>query len=132
MTFGLASGAEGVRQGYAVVLAELLHVFPFIACSEIFRIVEGKMVSSQVEDEKQLYFGRIFAVLVVLRSGRLAAMDAVERRSSIQKSTTVLATLLERKSYLAELCAHSLIELMNQLKDVTEFEQTMLPVIVQV
>jgi hypothetical protein len=35
--------------------------------------------------------------------------------------------MMEKKSYLAELCAHSLVEMMSQVRDVTEFEAAMVP-----
>jgi hypothetical protein len=65
-------------------LTELLRLFPFLALSQLFAIVDAKMVAAQVEDEKQLYFGRVFAVICVLRSGRLANLNAAERKSVVQ------------------------------------------------
>lgn len=104
LVFGLASGQDGVRQGYATVLTELLSVFPFLTVHDIFNVVDSRIVSAQVEDEKQMFFGRIFAVIVVLRSGRLASLSTGIERATILQVSFCFCLGVTLRSHFACVC----------------------------
>lgn len=116
---GLASGREGSRQGFSITLSELLRRFPEVSLEKVMSVVEESMdaTGEKGDVEKQIYLGKIFAVACILRSGRLEAEVAASRAALLNQLLGVLVAMFEKKSYLKELVAHTVIELLAALRD---------------
>ncbi len=130
VTYGLASGREGSRQGFSVALAEILHAFPRqTILSKVLAIAEEKMdaTGEKGDVEKQIYFGKIFVVACVMRSGRLSTVEGAERDAVLAKCFEILVAMFEKKSYMKELVAHTLVELLHSLKSDREVREIALP-----
>ncbi|KXS11653.1 hypothetical protein M427DRAFT_72754 [Gonapodya prolifera JEL478] len=75
---GLPSSREGARQGFAVALTELLVVIPFVPITYVLETllrhtdVTGSMSG---QEEREMYFGRVFGVMSVVSSGRLSHLN---------------------------------------------------------
>ena len=118
LAVGLTSGREGSRQGFSVVLSELLRQFPQIGLSKFMSLVDEKMdpTGEKGDVEKQIYLGKIFAVVCVVRSGRLEMEKASDRASLLSQMFGVLVAMFEKKSYMKELVAHTMTELLGLLQ----------------
>ncbi len=130
VTYGLASGREGSRQGFGAVLTELLQSFPKqTPLGRVLAVVEEKMdpTGEKGDAEKQIYFGKIFAVACVMRSGRLATAEPAEREAVLGKCFAILVAMFEKRSYMKELVAHTLVELLGLLASERELRQIALP-----
>jgi len=71
---GLASSREGARQGFAMALTEVLHTFHYVPVSTVLDLMQNNLVvsgSAKSQEEKDVYFGWIFGLMAIIRSGRL-------------------------------------------------------------
>ncbi|KAI0831759.1 DNA polymerase phi-domain-containing protein [Trametes gibbosa] len=109
---GLASPRESSRLGFAVALTELLSRVDTVTCSQITRIIlessqtQGSMTG---QEERDVYFARLFGLTAVIQSGLLLRDSTLPSSSTaasdLDSYTQLLNELLalgEKKSWLRE------------------------------
>ncbi|KAJ3340124.1 hypothetical protein HDU93_007349 [Gonapodya sp. JEL0774] len=72
---GLPSSREAARQGFAVALTELLSLLSFIPITHVLdSLTKHTDVTGSMngQEEREMYFGRVFGVMSLVSSGRLA------------------------------------------------------------
>ncbi|KAH9857639.1 DNA polymerase phi-domain-containing protein [Lenzites betulinus] len=109
---GLASPRESSRLGFAVALTELLSRVNTVTCSQITRIIlessqtQGSMTG---QEERDVYFARLFGLTAVIQSGLLlrestlpSSSTAASDLASYEELITQLIAVGEKKSWLRE------------------------------
>ncbi|KAI0781313.1 DNA polymerase phi-domain-containing protein [Trametes elegans] len=109
---GLASPRESSRLGFAVALTELLSRIDTVTCAQIVQIIldssntQGSMTG---QEERDMYFARLFGLTAVIQSGLLlrdstlpSSSTAASDLDSFKDVLTQLLTLGEKKSWLRE------------------------------
>lgn len=109
---GLSSDRDGARQGYAMALVELLRMVEIVTPIEVLamahELIEAGGRNANLKDQRNAYFGRIFAYTALSSSGRLAESDA-----AVTQVLTHLLDLGSKKSYLTELCSEAEYDCIN-------------------
>lgn len=78
---GLASSRDAARQGFAVALTTLLKTFKEdVSLSEVWEKVESLLNAegASKQEERDVLFGRLFAILALVRSGRLYTEEGTQ------------------------------------------------------
>ena len=127
---GMASGREGSRQGYSVILTELLAQFPAVSVAAVLKLIRDKIdpAGEKGDIEKQCYFGRIFAINCLIQSGRLNSLPPSQRLDVFKECLRILVAS-DRKSYLKELVIDSVMGLLPSFKSSDELKEIALPLI---
>jgi DNA polymerase phi len=76
---GLQSSRDGARQGYCLALTEILCSYEEVLPQRVLDMVAEFMVISgsvKGQEERDVFFGRIFACMALIRSARLGAEDS--------------------------------------------------------
>ncbi|KAL9986840.1 hypothetical protein ACROYT_G001046 [Oculina patagonica] len=112
---GLASSRKGARQGFATVLTEVLSEFGSLSPERVLSLIAKTLEvtgSSKAWEERDCYIGQIFGMMSVLRSqceeDKISSPDTEWLGSLI----TRIKELSKKKSYLQELCAKVLVDIL--------------------
>ena len=116
---GLASSRDGARQGFGAALVETLACFPAQVAPEAVLDLVGEAMqltgSASGNEERDVLYGRLFGCAAVIHSKRLGDLPE-ERRSGVARRVSgELVGCMEKKSFLQELGAKLLVELIEQL-----------------
>merc|ERR1719322_725606 len=82
---GLASNRKTARIGFSTLLTNLLQSFDTPSTCDVITTMEEKLKISNESESKDVYFGQIFGLLILLKSGRLGDDDDV-LMTSLKKS----------------------------------------------
>ncbi|RKO89758.1 DNA polymerase phi-domain-containing protein, partial [Blyttiomyces helicus] len=126
---GLPSSRAGARQGFAVALTELLNRLEFSRVSTVLEMLTKltDTTGAKGQEEREIYFGRIFGLMAICESGMLARPhttfdDVKQILSGLMKYATT-------KSYLKESCYKVILTLVEKLEG-TEFRDEAVPHII--
>ena len=113
---GLGSSRDSARHGFATCLCELLSLPSIQVKYSMTQIEELTKIKSSLKphEQRDLIFGKLFAYLALIRSGRLAA----EIKADPTVATTVAQTLLQlhaKKDWLREVTSEAILSLMTAL-----------------
>ena len=116
---GRVGGVGGARQGFGAALVETLACFPAQVAPEAVLDLVGEAMqlsgSSSGAEERDMLYGRLFGCAAVVHSQRLGGL-ADERRAAVARRLSAeLVGCMGRKSFLQELGAKLLCELIAQL-----------------
>lgn len=80
LTRGLASSRAAARQGFALALTEILNTFvdPVLTTKDVIAIIQDNIhIGSKAnrQEQRDYSLGRVFAALVLARSGRLSSVS---------------------------------------------------------
>ncbi|KAI8619328.1 DNA polymerase phi-domain-containing protein [Chytriomyces sp. MP71] len=102
---GLASSRDGARQGFTLALSEVLRILkddPAFGISLVLDLLESyNALSGSVkgQEEREMYFARIFGMHAIANSGLLTASQT--SNEDIMRLTQSLLTCATAKSYLS-------------------------------
>ncbi|EDO45649.1 predicted protein, partial [Nematostella vectensis] len=116
LTKGLASSRKGARQGFAMVLAEILHHFDIIAPEDVIKMLADNLQvtgSAKSQEERDGFIGHIFGLMALVRARRLDVVKDVEVCSWLKQVVETLKQLTEKKSYLRELGIKSIADIIS-------------------
>ncbi|XP_065640104.1 myb-binding protein 1A-like protein isoform X1 [Hydra vulgaris] len=116
---GLSSGRKAARQGYATALTHVLLCFDQINLAEVFEMMEkfnSVKSSFKGQEERDAYFGQLFGVLCLNQVINKKKFDSFNDIS--KKIMEKLCYLMKKKSYLREVVANSICDILNH----TEFQ----------
>ncbi|KAJ3410565.1 hypothetical protein HDV05_003633 [Chytridiales sp. JEL 0842] len=102
---GLPSSRDGARQGFALALTELLSMLTFLKVKTVLELLQSfteitKGMKGQ--EEREMYFGRIFGIRAICESGMLDR--ATTTTEDLDKIVNMLAEYGKAKAYLIEAC----------------------------
>lgn len=127
---GLCSSRDGARHGFCLALTELLCTHDAVTPTRVLELMKAAMKTSSSmkgNEEREIFFGRVFGCMALIRSGRLTA-DEAEARKMVAE---LLAGAATAKSFLREIC----VELIGQLVTDTAwvvFETDILPLLLPI
>ena len=125
---GLASSRKAARQGYATALAELFARFDCLRVDHVIRLMKDSLQvtgSAKGQETRDAYYGQVFALLALCRSGRLFKEDLLP---DLKRVVGCLWELGKKKVYLKQISAKGIVDVIGQVGgDV--FSQWILPVI---
>ncbi|XP_032218016.2 myb-binding protein 1A-like protein isoform X2 [Nematostella vectensis] len=116
LTKGLASSRKGARQGFAMVLAEILHHFDIIAPEDVIKMLADNLQvtgSAKSQEERDGFIGHIFGLMALVRARSLDVVKDVEVCSWLKQVVETLKQLTEKKSYLRELGIKSIADIIS-------------------
>ncbi|XP_022103736.1 myb-binding protein 1A-like protein isoform X2 [Acanthaster planci] len=120
---GLASPRKGARQGYAMALAQLLEHIEQITLGDVFKLIKEHLETKGLKsEEKQCLFGKAFAYLSIIQSGKLQKEDGRFSAEVIRQ----LQNLCVQKGFLEDICFRAVIDLISRSKLVA-FEEDIWP-----
>ncbi|KAJ0407114.1 hypothetical protein ATCC90586_005678 [Pythium insidiosum] len=109
---GLASSRDAARQGFSAALSALLRAFPaHVSLGETLAVLRDAMeVSPNMKgmEQREHMFGRLFGLLALHRSGRLAADEAV----TLEVVRELLA-MSKWKKWLREACVEGALTVLS-------------------
>lgn len=113
---GLGSSRDSARHGFATCLCELLSLQSIPIKYSITQIEELTKVKGSMKpiEQRDLVFGKLFAYLAMIRSGRLASAS----KTDSEIVTIVLQKLLqlhEKKEWLREVATETLLSFISVL-----------------
>lgn len=120
---GLQSSRDGARQGYCLALTEILCSYEEVLPQRVLDMVAEFMVISgsvKGQEERDVFFGRIFACMALIRSARLGAEDS--------RRVAELLVGAAGKAFLREISVELLGTLASQ-RGFDAFETELLPVL---
>ncbi|XP_071790358.1 myb-binding protein 1A-like protein [Asterias amurensis] len=120
---GLASARKGARQGYAMALAELLEHIDQILLADVLKLIQEHLeIKGLKSEEKQCLFGKAFAYLAIIQSGKLQKEDGRFSAEVIKQ----LQNLGVQKGFLEDICFRAVTDLIA--RSTTEvFEEDIWP-----
>ncbi|RHY26365.1 hypothetical protein DYB32_007696 [Aphanomyces invadans] len=125
---GLASSRDAARQGFSTALTALLHHFPTaVSVESVLDLLQSTMdVSASMKgmEQRDHMFGRLFGLLAIHASGRLAG-DA----DLIETVLDEVIILSKWKKWFREVCFEGLLTIVESLTPAT-FISTALPKLV--
>ncbi|KAJ3284320.1 DNA-directed DNA polymerase [Rhizoclosmatium sp. JEL0117] len=102
---GLSSSRDGARQGFTLALAELLgllkedHAFSAALIVDLIESLNVLTASVKGQEEREMYFARIFGLHAIVQSGLLTAPQTTA--DQVSRVVTILLTCASAKSYLS-------------------------------
>ncbi|XP_038056310.1 myb-binding protein 1A-like protein isoform X2 [Patiria miniata] len=124
---GLASPRKGARQGYAMALAQLLEHIEQISLAEVFKLIKEHLeIKGHKSEEKQCLFGKAFAYLSIIQSGKLQKEDGRFSAEVIRQ----LQNLCVQKGFLEDICFRAVTDLISRSK-LEAFEEDIWPTLQQ-
>ncbi|KAJ3092493.1 DNA-directed DNA polymerase [Quaeritorhiza haematococci] len=118
---GLPSSRDGARQGFALVLTELLGRLEFVTVATVMdMIIKSSDITGSMKgkEERDMYFGRLFGLMAITQSGMLLRSHTT--LADIQRMITCLCEYATAKSYLTETCFHVVISILNRIESRTD------------
>ncbi|XP_067140370.1 myb-binding protein 1A-like protein [Centruroides vittatus] len=109
---GLASSRKAARQGFAVMLTELLRKFPSVSLDEILSLISKHLsINGDKMEKRNHIIGQIIAFAVIVRSGKF--------KENLEKMNEVITCLqnLQKKNYMKLIVNKLLVNIFNQVDD---------------
>lgn len=108
---GLPSSRDGARQGFATCLTELLRMLPVSTTLLLDLLDKATLIpaSARGQDERDMFFGRVFGVQAVVRAQLLSRPSTSP--ADMDRVVEGLLGWAAKKSYLREACYKILAEI---------------------
>ncbi|KAJ1934842.1 DNA-directed DNA polymerase, partial [Linderina macrospora] len=103
---GLASPRDGARQGFSLVLTELLARVPCISTAVILDLLWKHCTatsSMKGQEQRDMRFGRVFGIMALVQSGALSRASSTTA-ADIKRILVELTQIGTKKSYCREIC----------------------------
>ncbi|XP_065187070.1 uncharacterized protein LOC135817757 [Sycon ciliatum] len=126
---GLSSPRQAARQGFAEALCELLRQFPKVSTESFVELMKEHLQPSanmKGYEESNVLFGQVVAIVTLIRAKRLS--DKTVQQDTLAFIVDQLQTCRGRKSYLKELCASVLGDLVSSMP-AKVFKQSLYPLL---
>ena len=115
---GLPSSREAARQGFSLALSECLSwLSDVLPVQYVLHLIETSLVVSggmKGQEEKDIYFGRLFAFMALIRSDMIRN---ISDEKIIQEILDQICDLASKKSFLSEWCTQLILDLAEAVKD---------------
>lgn len=113
---GLASSRKGARPGFATALTEVLSEFNCLTPEQVLGLIKENLSvtgSAKAEEERGCYIGQAFGLISVFRSQ--IKQDKISSVNSdwLPVLITRVRELSKKKSYLKELCAKVIVDILT-------------------
>ncbi|RKP15975.1 hypothetical protein ROZALSC1DRAFT_25812, partial [Rozella allomycis CSF55] len=113
----LNSSRDAARLGFSLALTLLLEKMDFVPAEYVYYTQDGiseKNKGLKGQEEKEYYFARMFAVMVVLRARMIDRSE--NKKDVIEKSIKIVQETMKKKSYLMEWGCTILKDIINEYK----------------
>ncbi|KAJ3352259.1 DNA-directed DNA polymerase, partial [Kappamyces sp. JEL0680] len=116
---GLSSSRDGARQGFSVALTELLTLIPMLPTAlvlELLHDISEKNGKKTGQEERELYFARIFGYHAIALSG-LLQKETLTFPADVQTMVDALVEFASEKEYLKQSCSFVVLSILKAVQE---------------
>ncbi|PVU88635.1 hypothetical protein BB559_004473 [Furculomyces boomerangus] len=128
---GLTSSRDAARQGFSIVLTELLSRFDFITVELILSImskvseIKGAMSG---QEQRDMLFGRLFTILCISESGTLSRKSTTS--NDVEVIIKELSEMPKKRSWISEAAYNTLCKVVKSVSS-SLLEESVIPSILE-
>lgn len=116
---GLSSSRKAARQGFATALTQLMNEFTDVSADDIIDLMSKHLLvqgSFKGQEERDAYFGQLFGLLAIYKSRLQGGQkDLAVNINLVKKLVGNLRTLMNKKSYLQEICGIAICDILRAI-----------------